>query len=120
MSFAGRIVRIDPGAGIPGGEVAIECEEFDTSYLRSCRAWFGPASAGLVGVSARRGLAIVPDSSEGGEVSLTLESKGERSRSEPFVIGTKLAEDLHPVANPAFDPDDGALYVTRSGSRGQE
>jgi sugar lactone lactonase YvrE len=36
------------------------------------------------------------------------------------VIARKLAGDLHPVANPAFDPDDGALFVTRSGSRGEE
>jgi sugar lactone lactonase YvrE len=31
-----------------------------------------------------------------------------------------LATDLHPVTNPAFDPDDGALFVTRSGSRGEQ
>ena len=36
------------------------------------------------------------------------------------VVGKRLAEDLHPVANPAFDPDDGALFVTRSGSRGEQ
>jgi hypothetical protein len=35
------------------------------------------------------------------------------------VVGTKLAGDLHPVANPAFDPGDGSLYVTRSGARGE-
>ena len=42
--------------------------------------------------------------------------------SEPgyLTVGKKLAGDLHPVANPAFDPDDGALFVTRSGSRGEE
>jgi sugar lactone lactonase YvrE len=35
------------------------------------------------------------------------------------MVGRRLAEDLHPVANPAFDPDDGSLFVTRSGSRGE-
>ena len=35
-------------------------------------------------------------------------------------VGRRLAEDLHPVANPAFDPDDGSLFVTRSGSRGEQ
>ena len=35
-------------------------------------------------------------------------------------VGRKLAEDLHMVASPAFDPDDGSLFVTRSGSRGQQ
>ncbi|HEX8649276.1 MAG TPA: hypothetical protein VF708_00425 [Pyrinomonadaceae bacterium] len=120
MSRAGRIVRIDPAAGIPGGEVVIECEDFDTSNLRSCSAWFGDARAALVGASSRRVLAIIPDVETAGEVQVALESDGERSASVPFVVGTKLAEDLHPVANPAFDPDDGSLYVTRSGPRGQQ
>jgi sugar lactone lactonase YvrE len=120
MSRAGRIVRIDPAAGIPGGEVVIECEDFDTSNLRSCSAWFGDTRAALVGASSRRVLAIIPDLETAGEVQVALESEGERSGSVPFVVGTKLAEDLHPVANPAFDPDDGSLYVTRSGPRGQQ
>ena len=54
MSGAGRIVRINPAAGIPGGEVVIECEGFDTSDLRSCGVWFGRAQAQLVGCSTRR------------------------------------------------------------------
>jgi sugar lactone lactonase YvrE len=123
MSRAGRIVRINPAAGIPGGEVVIECEGFDTSDLRTCGAWFGGARAPLVGCSPRRVLAIVPEI-EGDaateKLEVTLESNGERSASSPFIVGAKLAEDLHPVANPAFDPDDGSLYVTRSGQRGQQ
>ena len=35
------------------------------------------------------------------------------------IVGRRLAEDLHPVASPAFDPDDGSLFVTRSGARGE-
>jgi sugar lactone lactonase YvrE len=42
------------------------------------------------------------------------------SEAAYFTVAKKLAGDLHPVANPAFDPDDGALFVTRSGSRGEE
>jgi sugar lactone lactonase YvrE len=122
MSRAGRIVRISPAAGIPGGEVVIECEDFDTTDLRSCGAWFGGARAQLVGASSRRVLAIVPEMEGDARETLdvTLESNGERSAALPFIVGVKLAEDLHPVANPAFDPDDGSLYVTRSGPRGQQ
>ncbi len=118
MSGAGRIVRVNPAAAIPGGEVVIECENFNTSHLRTCSAWFNGERANLVGASSRRVLAIVPET--GKEAQVTLESEGERSRALPFTVGVKLAEDLHPVANPAFDPDDGSLYVTRSGSRGQQ
>lgn len=120
MSVAGRIVRVDPAAGIPGGEVVIECSDYDTSNLRGCYPLFGASIGQVVGLSARRVLAIVPDSGLNGETELLLSNDGQLSQPARFVVGTKLAEDLHPVANPAFDPDDGSLFVTRSGSRGQQ
>jgi sugar lactone lactonase YvrE len=64
-------------------------------------------------------LAIVPETT-GGELEVRLQSGAELSEPARIVIARKLAGDLHPVANPAFDPDDGALFVTRSGSRGEE
>lgn len=117
----GRIERVDPAAAIPGGEVAVECTDYDTSNLRACRALFDGAEARMVGASPRRVLAVVPETSEGGAgVEVVLEGgDGQRTDSARLVVGRKLAEDLHLVANPAFDPDDGSLYVTRSGSRGQ-
>ena len=120
MGTAGAILRVDPAAGIPGGEVVIECAEFAANQIRACRALFQGESAHLVGANARRVLAIVPEGLPGGEVELNLENDGARTEPTKIVVGTKLAEDLHPVANPAFDPDDGALFVTRSGSRGQQ
>ncbi|PYS81641.1 MAG: gluconolaconase [Acidobacteria bacterium] len=116
-----QIVRVDPAAAIPGGEVSVECEGYDTSNLRECRATFDGAEARLVGAAPWRVLAIVPETlEEGGDVEVVLESRdGQRSDPARVVLGRKLAEDLHLVANPAFDPDDGSLYVTRSGSRGQ-
>ena len=106
-------VRVDPAAALPGGEVAIECEGYDTSNLHECRAMFGGRAAHLVGVSPSRVLAIVPQELEGGETEVVLESAdGRRSNPARVVVGRNLAEDLHIVANPAFDPDDGSLYVT--------
>lgn len=121
MEGAGRIVRLDPEAAIEGGEVSVECERYDTSSLRRCRALFGGQSAHLVGASPHRVLVAVPESEGGGgEVALTLESDdGLKTNAARLVVGKKLAEDLHIVANPAFDPDDNSLYLTRSGSRGQ-
>lgn len=120
MSKAGRIVRVDPAAAIPGGEVAVECAGFDTSEVRACGATFNGARAWLVGVSPRRVLAVVPELGEGGEAEVRL-TVSDAGQSDParVRVGRKLAEDLHIVANPAFDPSDGSLYVTRSGSRGQ-
>ncbi len=120
MNRAGQIVRIDPAAGIPGGEVAIECAGFDTSEPTECAVWFDRERAPLVALSSKRVLAIVPELKKSGAVEITLESRGERSSPASFVIGKGIAEDLHPVTNPAFDPDDGSLFVTRSGSRGEQ
>src|SRR5437868_759576 len=109
MSRAGRIVRVDPEAGIPGGEIVVECSEYDTSNLRSCHPLFGATIGQTVGLSSRRVLAIVPDAGLSGMTQLLLSSDGALSEAARFTVGTKLAEDLHPVAKPAFDPDDGSL-----------
>jgi sugar lactone lactonase YvrE len=120
MREAGRIVRVSPAAGIPGGEVIVECEDFKTSRIRSCAASFNGTPGRLVGASSRRLLAIIPEINRGGEVDLELECDEQRAAPAKFTVASRLAEDLHLVTNPAFDPDDGSLYVTRSGSRGQE
>ncbi|HLL73240.1 MAG TPA: hypothetical protein VK363_17510 [Pyrinomonadaceae bacterium] len=117
------ITRIDPLAAIPGGELVVECEDYDTSNLRACRALFDDERGWLVGASPRRVLALVPESERGGEVDVRLQSGGDAQQKSAPVrvqVGKKLADDLHMVANPAFDPDDGSLYVTRSGARGQK
>src|ERR1700694_3041183 len=134
MNRAGQITTIEPAAGIPGGEVAIECEGFDTSEPSECAIWFGDERAPIVALSGRRVLAIVPElktsvgavagtsetSEPGGAVEVVLESGGERSAPQTFMAGRRIAEDLHPVTSPAFDPDDGSLFVTRSGFRGEQ
>jgi sugar lactone lactonase YvrE len=65
-------------------------------------------------------LAIIPEMGGGGEVDVALECDERRTTPSKLTVATRLAEDLHLVASPAFDPDDGSLYVTRSGSRGQQ
>ena len=116
------IERVVPSAAIPGGEVSVECRGYDTSNLRECRATFDGTAGQLVGAAPWRVMAVVPESLEGGgEVEVVLESRdGVRTGPAPVVVGRKLADDLHMVANPAVDPDDGSIYVTRSGSRGQK
>ena len=152
MNKAGEILRVGPVAGIPGGEVMIDCVGFDTSEPARCAVLIGGETAPLVAVSPKRVLAIVPESRRralaseplsareasrseadpaterdvaggndaGRAVEVVLESQGERSAPATLVVGRRIAEDLHPVTNPAFDPDDGSLFVTRSGSRGEE
>src|SRR6202008_5054806 len=120
MNKAPEILKVDPDIAIPGGEVAIDCADFDTSDPTRCAVWFGKERAPLVALSSRRVLAIIPEVKQTGEVAVVLESQGRRSSDANVVVGRRIAEDLHPVTNPAFDTDDGALFVTRSGSRGEQ
>jgi sugar lactone lactonase YvrE len=119
MNKAGQILSIFPGAGIVGGEFVIECTGFDTSNPPLCDVLVDTVRAPLVGLGAKRVVAIVPDLKKSGAVDVRLECSGEQSEPARFIVGKKLAEDLHPVTNPAFDPDDKSLFVTRSGSRGE-
>ena len=50
---------------------------------------------------------------------LVIESAGHASESWPCDIGVLIAENLHPVSNPAVDAF-GNIYTTFSGSRGQK
>src|SRR5215213_9282374 len=119
MSGTAKILNIDPPYAIAGGEIVIDCTGFDTREPSRCVVRIGDAAAQVVALSPRRVLAIVPET-KGGRVPVTLTSGANESEPAYLSVGRKLASDLLPVANPAFDPDDGALFVTRSGSRGEE
>ncbi len=116
----GLIKSLLPSAGIDGGEVIITCEGYDTSDYTACRVLFGSQRGRLVSASPMRVIAAVPDCEIGvSGAELRLECSAAKS-SIPFTLGTKVAENVHPVANPAIDRDDGSIYVTLSGTRGQK
>jgi sugar lactone lactonase YvrE len=112
------IEQIWPGAAIPGGEIAIDLALSSASAAKVVTIDGVPAH--VVAASRRRIIAIVPDDIEDGEVSIAnWGTKPGVRKPAKLIVGARLAGDLHPVANPAFDPADGSLYVTRSGSRGE-
>jgi sugar lactone lactonase YvrE len=119
MANPPKILGVDPVYAIAGGEIIIDCVGFDTRDPQGCSVIVGEMPAQIVAIGPRRVLAVVPET-RGGELEVRLQSGGELSEPARLVVARKLAGDLHPVANPAFDPDDGALFVTRSGSRGEE
>jgi len=119
MGTTAKILGIDPLYAIAGGEIVIDCAGFDTRDPRSCAVLVGETPAQIVAIGPRRVLVAVPETTAG-EVEVRLQSGDELSEPARLNVARKLAGDLHPVANPAFDPDDGALFVTRSGSRGEE
>src|SRR5215213_1754615 len=119
MGNVTKILNIDPPFAIAGGEIVIDCAGFETHDPSQCSVLIGESPAQIVALGPRRVLAQVPET-KGGRVEVKLKSRGNISEPAHVTVARKLAGDLHPVSNPAFDPDDGALFVTRSGSRGEE
>jgi sugar lactone lactonase YvrE len=77
---------------------------------------FGEVEAGLALTSENRLVARVPD---GATISMVrVFSAANESQPHPVSIGVQIADNLHPIANPAVDAY-GNTYVTFSGNRGQ-
>jgi sugar lactone lactonase YvrE len=116
------IESLAPGAGIEGGEIVINCRGFVFSTYDQAHVRFGPIESRPVSASPSRIIAPVPSSNlvSGGRVEITIETNGTASQSHEFIVGYKLADNLHPVSNPAYDRDNGAIYTTLSGTRGQK
>jgi hypothetical protein len=111
-----RIDRVVPAAAIPGGEVVIYGSSFATRTGARPVVHFGEADGSLMLATDNRLIARVPDSANGGTVSVA-NSNGE-SQPHPIAVGMQIADNLHPVGNPAVDAN-GNIYVTFSGPRGQ-
>ena len=111
-----RIERIAPAAAIPGGDVTIRGRGFAAQSGTRPRVRFGESEGSLLVASDDYLIARVPEGISGGLVRVTTA----RAESQPFSmhIGVQIADNLHPVANPAVDAE-GNIYVTFSGQRGQ-
>lgn len=112
-----RVERVVPAAAIPGGEVEIHGSGFQSRNNLRPRVLFGEVDGALL-VSAENFLiARVPEKASQGVLRVATM----RSESTPFPIslGMQIADNLHPVANPAVDAE-GNIYVTFSGQRGEK
>ena len=106
------ITEIRPAAALPGGDVEL------------LGADLGPElTAEVAGVAAlvtlarpTRAMIRIPEGVLPGDVTVTHD--GVASNPLHLRIGVAMAENLHPVANPAVD-EMGNVYATLSGSRGQ-
>ena len=81
------------------------------------RVRFGETEASLLLSAATHLVARVPEGAAEGPVRV--EASGEESQPFSFHLGVQIADNLHPVANPAVDVE-GNIYVTYSGQRGQK
>src|ERR1700687_1703457 len=111
-----RIERVAPSAAIPGGEVTIYGSGFIPRPGVHPVVRFGETEATLALASESRLIARIPEAASTGLVQVS--SGGNESQPFPVSIGLQIADNLHPIANPAVD-SDGNIYVTFSGPRGQ-
>ena len=119
MNQTAKITKVQPQFAIPGGEIAIECEGFRAGHGSGDGVFIGEERCRIVAASSHRVLAIIPEGDGDGHTQIYLENGGKRSEMFPIVVGKLLVGGMHIVANPAVDPSDDALILTRSGSRGQ-
>ena len=112
-----HIERVFPGAAISGGEIVVRGSGFAEDGLTRPAVHFGDQTADLLVGSPTWLVVRVPEGAVKGEVVV---SNG-TAASDPAVVklGVRVAENLHPVANPAVDAA-GNIYTTISGTRGQK
>jgi sugar lactone lactonase YvrE len=111
------IEAVTPPVGVPGGEVVITCRGFRPGLPASARVLFGRVEASILSASDERVIIRLPENSQA--LGIELQIDGKVSPMFPFMLGTRLAAELHPVANPVIAPD-GAIITTVSGTRGQQ
>ena len=78
---------------------------------------FGDARGRLIFSGPEQILVSVPSEAQDDEFQIT--SGDATSPPIQFALGQQLTDDVHPVANPAIDPD-GNVYTTDSGPRGKK
>ena len=112
-----RVTAVRPSWAIEGGRILIEGTDFPLDRPRLPEVQIGGVSARVVQASASTLGVIVPGGLDGGSTPIRIEGAiGETLFVE---VATPFATGLHQVDNPVFDRD-GNLYVTYSGTRGQQ
>lgn len=109
------IVTVEPFAAITGGDLYIRGYNLAVGGRPSVKLGNEPAHLIVAGDSYI--IARVPEAAIVGD--LIVASGNHRSELFETHIGLQIADSLHPVANPAVD-DQGNIYSTFSGSRGQK
>jgi len=129
MSFSERILgrknvnggpHIDavvPALALAGGEIRISGSGLRPHELVRPRVRFGDVEASVVVSSDAFLVARVPEGAASGPLVVAINSHV--SNAHNVKVAVPIAENLHPVTNPALDPE-GNLYVTCSGPRGQK
>src|SRR5438477_8612110 len=112
-----HISAVHPAAALGGGEIRIVGSGLKPPDLARPVVHIADVEAPIVVSSDDFVIARVPEDAASGDIVVAM--NGTRSNPHHIDIAVPLAEDLHPVANPAVDAE-GNVYATFSGSRGQK
>jgi sugar lactone lactonase YvrE len=112
-----RVTSIHPLSAIEGGRITIEGAGFPIGDALLPEVRIGDARARIVYASSTEIGAIVPAGLDAGRA--TVRVSGVPGETAFIDIAAPFATGLHQVDNPVFDRD-GNLYVTYSGTRGQQ
>src|SRR5467141_2768056 len=112
-----HIEAVAPSFALPGGEVRIIGKGLRPPELRRPSVHFGDIEGTVLISSDDFVVARVPEGAASGPVVVSTD--GHVSNAHSIEVAVPVADNLHPVANPALDRE-GNLYVTFSGSRGQK
>lgn len=121
MDKAGKgkphIDQVEPRAAISGGEIAIRGTGLAENGRNRPVVRFGDQLGSLLVSSSNQLVVRVPEGVLSGD--LTVDTGRAVSAPVSIAVGMTIAENLHPVANPAVDAA-GNIYSTFSGGRGQK
>src|SRR5579863_6590772 len=112
-----HIESVTPGAALAGGEIRIAGTGLRPHELQRPKVRFGEVEGAVVVSSDAFLVARVPEGATSGTVLVAAD--GKVSNPHAVKVAIPIADNLHPVSNPALDPD-GNIYSTFSGSRGQK
>jgi len=111
-----HIDAVAPAFALPGGEVRIDGKGLRPPELRRPSVRFGDIEASVLISSDDFLVARVPEGASG---PVVVGTNGDVSNAHTIGVAVPIADELHPVTNPALDRE-GNLFVTFSGSRGQK
>jgi sugar lactone lactonase YvrE len=112
---APHLISVSPNAAMPDGVVDVRGTQLASAVRPS--ATIGDTPAALAFTSAGRVTLRIPEGAISGDIVLSMGDH--RSNPLPVNVAVPMADNLHPIANPAVDAE-GNLYATFSGARGQD
>jgi hypothetical protein len=112
-----HIDTVSPALALAGGELRITGSGLRPQELQRPKVRFGEYEGSVIVSSDGFLVARVPEGATSGP--LVVATNGHVSNPHTVKVAVPIAENLHPVTNPAVDVE-GNIYATVSGSRGQK